>query len=59
MPPVCIGAVHTHKRGIESIWNVSGSDWDEAALSLTFSDDPRAKAMSFMRNYGEPYVLGR
>ena len=44
-----------HKRGIESIWNVSGSDRDEAALSLTFSDDPRAMAMSFMRNYGEPY----
>lgn len=43
------------KRGIESIWNVSGSDRDEAALSLTFSDDPRAKAISFMRSYGEPY----
>ena len=43
------------KRGIESIWNVSGSDRDEVELSLTFSDDPRAKAISFMRSYGEPY----
>ena len=44
-----------HKRGIESIWNVSGEDRAEAALSMTFRNDPRAMAMSFMRNYGEPY----
>ncbi len=44
-----------HKRGIESVWNVSGDDRAEAALALTFSDDPRSKAISFMRSYGEPY----
>ena len=44
-----------HKCGIESVWNVSGEDRAEAALSMTFRDDPRAMAMSFMRNYGEPY----
>lgn len=44
-----------HKRGIESIWNVSGSDREEAALALTFSEEPRSKALSFMRSYGEPY----
>ena len=44
-----------HKRGIESIWNVSGDDRAEAALSMTFRNDPQAMAMSFMRNYGEPY----
>ena len=44
-----------HKRGIESIWNVSSEDRAEAALSMTFRNDPRAMAMSFMRNYGEPY----
>ncbi len=45
------------KRGIESVWNVSGDDRMEAALALTFSNasDPRAKAISFMRIYGEPY----
>ena len=44
-----------HKRGIESVWNVSGSDREEAALALTFSEEPRSKALSFMRSYGEPY----
>ena len=44
-----------HKRGIESIWNVSSEDRAEAALSMTFRNAPRAMAMSFMRNYGEPY----
>lgn len=44
-----------HKRGIESVWNVSGEDRAEAALSMTFRNDPRAMTMSFMRNYGEPY----
>mgnify|MGYP000782063071 FL=1 len=44
-----------HKRGIESIWNVSSEDRAEAALSMTFRNDPRAMAMSFMRSYGEPY----
>lgn len=44
-----------HKRGIESVWNVSGNDRNEAALALTFGDEPRAKAISFMRSYGEPY----
>ncbi len=45
------------KRGIESVWNVSVDDRMEAALALTFSNasDPRAKAISFMRSYGEPY----
>ena len=43
------------KQSIESAWNVSGNDRDEAALSLTFSEEPRSKALSFMRSYGEPY----
>ena len=46
-----------HKSGVESIWNISGDDHAEAALAMTFSSDgdPRAKAISFMRSYGEPY----
>ncbi len=44
-----------HKKGIESVWNVSGENKMQAALAMTFSNDPRAKAMSFMRDYGEPF----
>lgn len=48
MPDFC-------KNGVESLWNVSGDDRTEAALAMTFHDDPQAMAMSFMRSYGEPY----
>lgn len=43
------------KKGVESIWIVSGNDRAEAALAMTFRDDPQAMTMSFMRSYGEPY----
>lgn len=43
------------KKGIESVWNVSGSDLAEAVLAMTFQDESQAMAMSFMRSYGEPY----
>jgi len=43
------------KKGVESIWNVSGDDRAEAAMVMTFHDEPQAMAMSFMRSYGEPY----
>lgn len=43
------------KCGIASIWNISDENRAEAALSMTFHNDPQAKAMSFMRSYGEPY----
>lgn len=43
------------KKGVESIWNVSGDDRAEAALAMTFHDGPQAMTMSFMRSYGEPY----
>ncbi len=41
------------KRGVESVWNVSGDDRAETALAMTFRSDPQAKTISFMRNYGE------
>ena len=44
-----------HMRGTESLWNVSGEDKMQAALAMTFRNEPRAKAMSFMRDYGERY----
>lgn len=44
-----------HKRGTESLWNVSGEDKMQAALAMTFRNEPRAKAMSFMRDYSERY----
>ena len=43
------------KKGVESVWNVSGSDWAEAAMFMTFHNEPQAMAMSFMRGYGEPF----
>lgn len=42
-----------HKYDIESVWNASGEDRAEGALSMTFRDDPRAR--SFMCKYGEFY----
>ncbi len=43
------------KRCVESVWNVSGDDRAEAALAMTFHNDPQANAISFMRDYGEPF----
>ena len=43
------------KQGIESLWNVPGEDRMQAALAMTFRNDPQAKGMSFMRDYGERY----
>ena len=42
------------KRGVESCWSVSG-DRIMMALTMTFSDEPMAKNMSFQRQYAEPY----
>ena len=42
------------KKGVESVWNVSGRDRAEAILALRFQDESQAMAMSFMRGYGEP-----
>ena len=42
------------KRGIESSWSVSG-DRTMVALTMTFASVPMAKAMSFQREYAEPY----
>ena len=42
------------KRGVESCWSVSG-DRMMMALTMTFSDEPMAKNMSFRRQYAEPY----
>lgn len=44
-----------HKRVMESLWNVSGEDRIQAALAMTFRNEPQAKAMTFMRDYGERY----
>ena len=44
-----------HKKGIESMWQVPGEDRLQAALIMTFCYDPQAKAMSFMRDYGERF----
>ena len=44
-----------HKRGIESLWQISGEDRMQIALAITFRDEPQAKAMSFMRGYGERF----
>lgn len=44
-----------HKKGIESMWHVPGEDRLQAALIMTFRNDPQAKAMSFMRDYGERF----
>lgn len=38
------------KRGMESLWNVSDEDKMQAALAMTFRNEPRAKAMFFMRD---------
>lgn len=42
------------KRGVESCWSVPG-DRMMMALTMTFSDEPMAKNMSFRRQYAEPY----
>ncbi len=44
-----------YKQGLQSVWTVSGEDRTEALLSVTFQDDSQAKAMSFLRDYGERY----
>lgn len=44
-----------HKHDTESLWNVSGEDRIQAALAMTFRNEPQAKAMTFMRDYGERY----
>ena len=41
------------KKGVESVWQTE--DKYEIAFAMTFQSDPQAKAMSFMRNYGERY----
>ena len=41
------------KKGVESVWQTD--DKYEIAFAMTFQADPQAKAMSFMRNYGERY----
>lgn len=43
------------KKGVESVWDVSGDDRAEAAVFMTFHNEPQAMAMSFMRSYGEPF----
>ena len=43
------------KRGPESLWQISGEDRTQIALALTFQDEPRAKAMSFIRDCGERF----
>ena len=43
------------KRGIESLWNLSGSK-DMMALAMTMRDQPMAVNMSFRRSYAERYV---
>ena len=44
-----------HKRSIESLWELSDEDRVEASLVMSFSDGPHAKAISYMRSYGEPF----
>ena len=41
------------KDGVESVWNTD--DKIEMALAMTYSGEPQAMAMSFMRNYAERY----
>ena len=42
------------KKGVESSWSVEG-DRMMVALTMTFSDEPMAKNMSFQREYAEAY----
>ena len=42
------------KRGIESVWNISG-DRDMMALAMTFSNKPLAVNMCLQRDYAERY----
>lgn len=35
------------KHGMELLWNVSGEGKMQAALAMTFRNEPHAKAMSF------------
>ena len=41
------------KKGVESVWQTE--DKYEIAFAMTFQAEPQAKAMSFIRNYGERY----
>ena len=41
------------KKGVESVWQTE--EKYEIAFAMTFQAEPQAKAMSFMRNYGERY----
>lgn len=41
------------KKGVESVWDTE--DKYEITFAMTFQTDSQAKAMSFMRNYGERY----
>lgn len=43
-----------YKSGTKSLWSVS-EDRLQIALAMTFSNDPRAKAMSFMKDYAERF----
>ena len=42
------------KRGVNSVWNVSG-DTRKIALTMTFASEPMAKTMCFQPEYAEPY----
>ena len=44
-----------YKQGVKSVWQVPGDDKMEIALVSTFFNDPQAKAMSFLRSYGERF----
>jgi hypothetical protein len=45
--------LNLRKRGMKSVWEVEG-DTDTIALMLTFSNEPEAVRMSFLREYAEP-----
>ena len=42
------------KKGLESVWNTN--DRMMIALVMTYSIEPQAMVMSFMRDYGEQYA---
>ena len=45
--------LNLRKRGMKSVWEVEG-DTDTIALMLTFSNEPEAMRMSFLKEYAEP-----
>ena len=45
--------LNLRKRGMKSVWEVEG-DTDTIALMLTFSNEPEAVRMSFLKEYAEP-----